>query len=159
MTQYHEASWNNDGSATLTRSKQKRPYPFIGLTTQATVYDVVDDWPGCSIPSLMWRCRLTFVWQSLAFQKRQSVKSYVHDLFHSNGWRWGFHSCSWCPTIAMKNPWASCCASNKTQDPPFLRLNVMSGISEMSFQRKKQSSSWWTNQNGKENDAILGKSP
>ena len=43
MTQYREASRNIDGSATLTRSKEKRPYQFIGLTTQATVYDVVDD--------------------------------------------------------------------------------------------------------------------
>ena len=43
MTQYREASRNIDGSATLTRSKEKRPYRFIGLTTQATVYDVVDD--------------------------------------------------------------------------------------------------------------------
>ena len=45
MTQYREASRNIDGSATLTTSKQKRPYRFIGLATQATVDDVVDDWP------------------------------------------------------------------------------------------------------------------
>ena len=106
--------------------------------------DVVD-W--CSTDNL-WTLR-----------KRQSVKSDTHDLFHSNLWTCGLHSCSWCPTIAMKNPWASCCVSIKTRDPPFLRLNVMSGISEMSFQRKKQSSSWWTNVNGKENDARIWKSP
>ena len=65
------------------------------------------------------------------------MKSYIHDLFPFKSAKIGgfIHD-----SESNKSGEASLgffCASSKTEDPPFLKLNVMSGISEMTFQKKK----------------------
>ena len=92
-------------------------------------------------------------------RKRQSVQSYIKDLFPFKSVNMLISFRFLMSNKSGEASLAFCCVSTKTRDPPFLKLNVMSGISEMSFQRKKQSSSWWTNVNGKENDARIWKSP
>ena len=99
MTQYHEASRNNDGSATSTRSKQKRRDWFIGLATRATVDDVVDDWP------LMFDCLFDV---TLSTDVRRTISGHFESdslynhisktSFHSNLWICWFHSGFWCQT-------------------------------------------------------------